>query len=77
MLDSTTVTWLTVLPENATYAEATAWLARMRRLVDRWDDLPNALNRSMTPQAKREVRAELDLLEEHIRLDRKSAMATL
>ena len=61
------VTWLTVLPENATYEEATAWLARMRRLVDRWDDLPNSQSRSMTAQGKREVYAELDVLEEMIR----------
>jgi hypothetical protein len=63
------VTWLTALPENATYEEASAWLMRMRRLVDRWDDLPQSTSRSMTAQGKREVYAELDVLEEMIHRD--------
>lgn len=69
MTDIDAITSLTTLPADATYGEAILWLEKMRRVVDRWDDLPDAHRCSMTPQAKREVHAELDLLEDKIRRD--------
>jgi hypothetical protein len=69
MIDTDAVLPLTVLPADATYAEAILWLEKMRRVVDRWDDLPDAHRCSMTPQGKREAHAELDLLEDKIRRD--------
>jgi hypothetical protein len=69
MTNTDVVISLMSLPSGATFAEAMRWLKRMRRLVDRWDSLPGAEHRSMTPEAKQEVRAELDLLEDAIHRD--------
>lgn len=73
MTDSDPVLRLTVLPADATYAEAMQWLTRMRRIVERFEDLPDAYRFAMPPDAKREVHAELDLLEDKIRHDMASA----
>ena len=69
------VTALNILPADATFAEATEWVKRMRRLVDRWDTLPQSAARSMTPELKQEVHAELDLVEETIRRDMAMAVS--
>jgi hypothetical protein len=73
MTDTNTVTSLATLPANATFGEAMAWLDRMRRLIDRWDTLPESATRSMTPVSKREAYAELDLMKDT--LLREMAMA--
>ncbi len=57
------------LPADATNAEALAWVARMRRIVDRWYDLPDAPSRSMTPELRKELSDELDTLERMVRQD--------
>jgi hypothetical protein len=54
---------LTDLPANATNSEAIEWLGRMRRLVNRWDRLPDAANRSMTPDVRRLAERQLDKIE--------------
>jgi hypothetical protein len=55
------------LPADATNAEALAWVARMRRIVDRWYDLPDASSRSMTTELRKELRDELDTMERMVR----------
>ena len=54
------------LPENATNAEALAWVANMRRIVDRWDALPDASSRSMTPELRKQAHEELDAVERSV-----------
>jgi hypothetical protein len=75
MIDANEVISLTALPDDATYAEAMEWLRRMRRVLDRWDTLPDAGRWHMTPDARREVNAELDVLEERIRRDMTMAVS--
>ena len=55
------------LPANATNAEALAWVARMRRLLDRWETLPGHESRSMTPELGQQAYAELDEVERNVR----------
>jgi len=55
------------LPDNATNAEALAWVATQRRILDRWDDLPDASSRSMTPELRKQAHEELDVMERMIR----------
>lgn len=55
------------LPDSATNAEALAWVANQRRILDRWDDLPDASSRSMTPELRRQAQEELDVMERMIR----------
>ena len=66
MPDTNTVPFLDKLPADATNAEATQWLNRMRRLLDRWENLPDHEGRSMTPELMRQAREELDELESSI-----------
>ncbi len=54
------------LPADATNAEALAWVARMRRVVDRWEMLPGYEQRSMTPELRQEVYGQLADLERSI-----------
>jgi hypothetical protein len=49
------------LHEDATDAEALAWIVRMRRFINRWDRLPGT--RPMTPAVRRDALDELDELE--------------
>jgi hypothetical protein len=58
---------LNELPATATCGEGLAWVNRMRRILDRWDDLPDAAQRMMTPELKVQANAELDQVEETIR----------
>lgn len=55
------------LPATATNADALALLDRMRRLVARWETLPDHENRSMTSARKKQANRVLDELEESIR----------
>jgi len=55
------------LPADATNVEALAWVGDMRRLLYRWEALPDHDRRSMTPEAKRRAYAELDSTETMIR----------
>lgn len=55
------------LPDNATHAEALTWVATQRRILDRWDDLPDASSRSMTPELRKQAHEELDTMERMIR----------
>lgn len=75
MIDANEVISLTTLPDEATYAEAMEWLKKMRRVMDRWDTLPDAGRWHMTPDIKQEVYAELDVLEEKIRRDMTMAVS--
>ena len=66
MPDANTLSVLNELPRNATNAEALAWVGRMRRLLDRWETLPEYESRSMTPELKQKARAELDQVERSV-----------
>jgi hypothetical protein len=55
------------LPASATNADALAWVSDMRRLLDRWETLPDHDRRSMTQDAKRRAYDELDKTETLIR----------
>jgi len=55
------------LPANATNGEALAWVGDMRRLLDRWETLPDHDRRSMTPEVKQRAYCELDTTEAMIR----------
>jgi superfamily II RNA helicase len=64
---SNTLPMLTELPANSTNAEALEWVRRMRRLVDRWEELPGYKSFSMTPQLRRQAHQELDEVELGVR----------
>ena len=63
MEQSNTLPLLKGLPANSTNAEALAWVRRMRRLVDRWDELPGYKSFSMTPELRQQAHDELDAVE--------------
>ena len=65
--DTSVTSLLRELPATATNAEALAWVARMRRLIDRWEELPGYASRSMTPDLKRQAGEELDAVEQSVR----------
>jgi hypothetical protein len=67
MADMHAVLPMNELPGNATNSEALAWVNRMRRLLDRWETLPEVANRSPTPELKRQAHGELDEVERSIR----------
>jgi hypothetical protein len=69
MHDTNAITALNRLPANATFGEAMEWVTRMRRLIDRWDTLPESATRSMTPELRQEAYAQLDVVEETIHRD--------
>jgi len=62
-----TLTVLRELPCTATNADALAWVARMRRRIDRWESLPEHGSRSMSPDLRRRAREELDEVEHSVR----------
>ena len=53
------------LPAKATNCEALAWVSRMRRIVDRWEALPDGV--AVTPERKQRAYRELDKTEAMIR----------
>ena len=57
---------LNELPAGATNAEALAWVARMRRMLDRWETFPRYQERSMTPEPRQETYDQLADLERSI-----------
>ena len=63
----TSLNTLRELPSNATNGEALDWVENMRRIVDRWNTLPDHENRSMTPELHRQAHTGLDELEKMIR----------
>ena len=63
MADAQIKSLMRELPANATNAEALAWVARMRRIVDRWEELPEYSSRSMTPELRKQAHEELDSVE--------------
>ena len=65
--DRNVTSLLRELPANATNAEALAWVSRMRRLIDRWEELPRYGMHSMTPDLKRQAHEELDAMERSVR----------
>jgi hypothetical protein len=67
MADMHAVLPMNELPGNATNSEALAWVNRMRRLLDRWETLPEVANRSLTPELRRQAHGELDEVERSIR----------
>jgi hypothetical protein len=67
MADVHAVLPMNELPGNATNSEALAWVTRMRRLLDRWETLPEVASRSLTPELKRHAHGELDEVERGIR----------
>jgi hypothetical protein len=67
MPDAEPLAWIRRLPDDATYDEALAWINGMRRLLDRWDKLPDADIRLMPPDEREEAYRELDLAECDIR----------
>ena len=67
MADAQAVLAMNELPRHATNSEALAWVNRMRRLLDRWETLPEVANRSLTPELKRQAHGELDEVERGIR----------
>jgi hypothetical protein len=67
MPDARPVSLLNELPGDATNAEGLAWVNRMRRVLDRWETLPDSQRRSMTPDLKRQAYSELDAVEHSIR----------
>jgi len=66
-MDNTTVPMLRQLPADATNAQALDWVSRMRRLVDRWENLPGYQSLSMTPVLKQQAHEELNEVELSIR----------
>jgi hypothetical protein len=67
MPDMNAVSVLFELPNDATNAQALDWVHKMRRLIDRWETLPEYASRSMTPELKQQANGELDELEHSIR----------
>ena len=61
------------MPADATNAEALAWVNRMRRLLDRWENLPDHEGRSMTPKLMLQAREELDEVERGVHRNMASA----
>jgi hypothetical protein len=66
MADVIAALTLTELPADATNAQALAWVARMRRMLDRWEMLPGHDTRSMTPELRQQAYDELAELEQRI-----------
>jgi len=66
-MTATSLSTLRPLPANATNGEALEWVEDMRRIVHRWDTLPDHEKRSMKPEVKRQALAEFDELERMIR----------
>ena len=66
MADTGALLPLHELSVGATNAEALAWVARMRRVVDRWETLPGYQERSMTPELRQESYDQLADLERSI-----------
>lgn len=69
MPDANAVSLFHELPESATNGEALVWVSRMRRVLDRWETLPEYANRSMTAELRNQAHAELDEVERSIRRD--------
>jgi hypothetical protein len=67
MADLPAVLPLNQLPGDATNAEALHWVNRMRRLLDRWEALPEYAGRSMTDELRGEISHQLADLEDSIR----------
>ena len=65
--DTNVASLLNELPASATNVETLAWVNRMRRLMDRWEELPGYASRSMTPDLQRQAREELDAVEQSVR----------
>jgi hypothetical protein len=63
MPETEPLAWIRKLSKNATFDEAISWVKRMRRLLDRWDKLPDADIFFIPPQMKEELYAALDLAE--------------
>jgi hypothetical protein len=64
---SGTFSTMAELPATATNGEALAWVGENRRLLDRWETLPDHDRCSMTPETKQRAYRELDTTEAMIR----------
>jgi hypothetical protein len=65
--NTASVTSFQELPADATNGEALAWVDRFRRILDRWELLPDCHRCGITEEIKSMSRKDLDELEQSIR----------
>jgi hypothetical protein len=63
MPDAVAILPVNKLPAHANCGETLAWVGRMRRVLDRWETLPEYASRSMTPELRKQAHEELDEVE--------------